>query len=81
MPAAGTYRVSLWWTAAANRATNVPVTMAHLDGTVDVQVDQTVNGEQWNVLRSYTFGTSGTVVTVSNTDTDGYVMHCRWDSI
>ena len=66
MPSAGSYRVSLWWSATGDRASNVPVTISHSFGVATVTVDQSSDGAKWNVLGEYTFAASGTVI-VSNT--------------
>lgn len=73
--APGTYAVYLRWTSDANRASNVPVSIIHADGTSGVTVNQRLNGGAWNPLGSYRFvsGTAGSV-TVSNTGTNGYVI-------
>jgi hypothetical protein len=58
--ASGTMEVSLWWTEFSNRCTEVPVEI--YDGTAlldTVDVDQQVDGGQWNVLGTYQFN-SGT---------------------
>ncbi len=73
--AAGTYRVSLAWVANANRATNVPVTVDHADGSATVVVNQTQAGGQWNELGVFTFDSGGTQgVTIATTGTNGYVV-------
>jgi hypothetical protein len=76
VPSAGTYQVSMWWTAAANRASNIPVSIASLNGgwwTTVVTVDQKANGAQWNLIGVYTFDGAGTV-SVGTAGTDGYVI-------
>ncbi len=73
---AGYYEVFVRWTANSNRATNVPVSVTTLQGTVAAQsLDQTVNGGEWNSIGVYEFaaGTSGSVM-LSNTGTNGYVV-------
>ena len=37
---AGTYEVSMWWSGLSSRATNVPVTIVHRDGSATVSVNQ-----------------------------------------
>ncbi len=75
LPAAGWYKVAIWYTAAANRASNVPVDIVSSYGTYTVIVDQKVNGSKWVELGTYMFdaGTKGSV-TIRNTDTDGYTI-------
>ena len=55
LPAACSYQVYLWYTAAPNRANNVPVDIVHADGTSSVTVNQQINGSQWFLLGTYTF--------------------------
>ncbi len=70
LPCDGTYNVYARWTAAANRATNVPITIVHSNGAQTVTVDQTGNDGQWVLLGSYSFneGTTGSV-TIANAGT------------
>jgi hypothetical protein len=71
---AGEYEVYAWWNASDNRATDAPYTINHKDGSNTVDVNQEINGDQWNYLGTYRFdaGTSGTVVLTN--DADEYVM-------
>lgn len=75
LPAAGQYEVFLIWTAAANRATNVPVDVIAADGTHTVSIDQTRRGAKWVKLGQWNFaaGTSGAVV-IRTAGTNGYVV-------
>ena len=57
----GTYRVFLWWTQFASRATSVPVDIVHAGGMTTVSVNQRTDGGQWNSVGVYTFGTSGKI--------------------
>jgi hypothetical protein len=70
IPQAGTYSVYAWWTANANRASNAPYTINYDGGSETVEVNQKVNGGQWNYLGTYTFaaGTSGNVVLSDDAD-------------
>jgi len=52
---AGTYRVSAWWSAFANHATDAPYTIAHTSGHTTVTRNQKVNGGRWNPLGTFTF--------------------------
>lgn len=71
----GIYEVSLKWTSAANRATQVPVTVASKAGTDTFVVNQTRNGGVWYSLGQFEFDTqSGATVTVSDSGADGYVI-------
>jgi hypothetical protein len=75
LPTAGTYQVYAWWSAASNRATNVPVSIVSTTGTTPVTVNEQTNGGQWVSLGTYTFnsGTGGSV-TISDTGANGYVI-------
>ncbi|WBB62208.1 FAD-dependent oxidoreductase [Streptomyces sp. WMMC500] len=75
LPDAGSWDVALWWTAHANRATNVPVDVEHAGGTTTYTVDQRSGGGKWVVLGRHTCaaGTAASV-RVRNDATDGYVI-------
>ena len=70
LPCDGTYQVYTRWTAASDRAINVPYTIVHANGSQTVTKNQTIDGGQWNLLGTYSFneGTGGSV-TVANTGT------------
>jgi hypothetical protein len=70
LPCDGSYQVYARWTSAADRATNVPYTIVHSNGSASVTQNQTANGGTWVLLGTYSFneGTSGSV-TVANTGT------------
>ena len=74
LPAADTYNVYAWWKASANRATDAPYTIYYDGGSATVDVNQAVNGNQWNLLGTYPFvaGQSGYVVL--NDDANEYVI-------
>jgi len=62
----GLQDVYLWWTEYSNRSSNVPVRI--YDGSTllaTVNVNQTANGGQWNLLGSYSFSGVAQVVVVS----------------
>ncbi|MEV6104260.1 FAD-dependent oxidoreductase [Streptomyces sp. NPDC051940] len=69
------YTVYLRWTAASNRATNVPVDIVHAGGTTTKTVNQRLQGGQWVSLGSYSFaaGTTGSVL-IRTSGTNGYVI-------
>lgn len=52
----GFYKVYAWWAAHSANASNAPYTIAHLNGTDVVRVDQTANGGRWNLLGTFEFG-------------------------
>lgn len=72
----GTYDVYMWWPADTNRASNVPVDIAHAGGTATVTVNQQINGQQWNLIGSGYSMNAGTghSVTVRTDSANGYVM-------
>lgn len=78
VPATGEYEVRLSYSPATNRATNVPVTIEHAEGTAQVTMNQRLapKFDKFFVsLGSFRF-TAGkaVVVTVSNAGTDGFVV-------
>ncbi|MFD3914192.1 exo-alpha-sialidase [Streptomyces sp. NPDC058603] len=74
VPVSGTYDVSVWYAAHANRASNAPYVVHHAQGSTTVRVDQRERGGQWVSLGSYPF-TAGGGGTVELSDAaDGYVV-------
>lgn len=72
---AGTYEVFLGYLPWENRASAVPVTIEHADGTSSVTVDQRSNDQGWKRLGAFRLSPDRPArVTVSNADTDGYVV-------
>ena len=75
IPATGSYTVAVYWNSSADRATNVPVTIAHNGGSATVQIDQTAPGGQWVDVGSFNFSQgSGSSVTISNAGTSSFVI-------
>jgi hypothetical protein len=74
LPSADTYNVYAWWKASPNRATDSPFTIYYNGGSETIDVNQQINGNQWNLLGTYPFtaGTSGYVV-ISD-DANQYVI-------
>jgi hypothetical protein len=72
--AGASYSVYAWWKATANRATDAPYTIYYDGGSETVDVNQEVNGNQWNLLGTYPFvaGQSGYVVL--SDDANQYVI-------
>ena len=72
---AGTYEVYAYWNANTDRPTDVSYLITHSGGTATRNnINQTQNGSQWNLLGTYTFGTTGTVrVQSGGTGTEGTV--------
>jgi uncharacterized lipoprotein YddW (UPF0748 family) len=59
----GQYAVYEWHPAGGNRTTNAPYHISYSGGTMTVNVNQEINGGQWNLLGVFPF----------NETTDGYV--------
>lgn len=72
---AGQYDVYMRWTAYANRAGNVPVSIVTAQGTTTVTVDQTTNGVIWQKIGSGVFR-KGMIdyFEIRTTGTNGYVI-------
>jgi hypothetical protein len=78
LPKAGKYEVRLSYSANPNRATNVPVTIVHADGTTTMKVNQRkapVIDKLFVSLGTFRFdkGKAG-YVEIGNKDVDGYVI-------
>jgi len=75
LPSAGNYLVSIWWTAADNRASNVPIDVYYAGGKASFTINQQYNGSRWVVLGHLDFdaGSTGSVV-IRNDGANGYVI-------
>jgi hypothetical protein len=78
LPRAGRYEVRMIYSANANRATNVPVTIVSAEGTKAATVNQRIApriDRTYHSLGTYRFeaGKQG-VVTITNAGTDGHVI-------
>ncbi|MES2597928.1 MAG: FAD-dependent oxidoreductase [Verrucomicrobiota bacterium] len=78
LPKAGKYSVAISYSALANRATNVPVTVHHADGDTVITVDQKkkpADANNFQPLGSFRFeaGKAGWVQ-ISNEGTKGHVI-------
>ena len=78
LPADGEYEVRIAYPGSNGRATNVPVTVRHADGESTVKVDQTKVApieRLLNPIGTFRFTAAQKAeVTISNADTDGYVI-------
>ncbi len=76
LPKAGRYEVRFAYTANPNRATNVPVSVHHADGTETVRVNQ--QKAPWEggfvSLGTFRFAAGRAVVVVETGGTDGHVI-------
>ncbi len=63
LPAAGNYRVEVWYVEGTNRASDAPFTIHHSGGSTTVDVNQQNNGSNWLSIGVYPFaaGTGGSV--------------------
>lgn len=68
IPIAGSYKIYMRWAASANKAAAAPVSIVHSGGTASTTVNQTANGDKWNLLGTYTLA-AGTVSSVKITAT------------
>ncbi|HNT36674.1 MAG TPA: hypothetical protein PKH07_16930, partial [bacterium] len=51
----GTYSVYAWWPQGTNRAADAPYTIYYAGGSQTIDVNQQVNGGNWNLLGTYSF--------------------------
>ncbi len=62
----GSHQVSLWWTQTTTRLSAVPVEIYDGNTLIDIiEVNQLVNGGKWNVLGTYDFSGTASLVIVS----------------
>ena len=73
VPVAGNYDVYARWTAATNRASDAPYTIASSAGAVTVKVSQQSNNSTWVKLGTWNFAAGGTTVSLAPSAT-GYVI-------
>jgi hypothetical protein len=83
LPTEGGYEVYLYWTKHANRATNVPVEIAHADGTARLSVNERAQGGWVKVFAGRFKAGRGSGCLISNAGTDGYVVAnaARWVAV
>jgi hypothetical protein len=75
LPVSTAYDVYLRWTAAPDRADNVPVDVVHAGGTTTLMVNQRVAHGTWVFLGTYGFNAgAGSRVTVRNDGANGVVI-------
>ncbi len=78
LPTDGLYEIRIAYAGLKGRATNVPVTVKHSQGTETVRVDQSDPAAIENLLQSigkWSFTTKEPAeVVISNSDTEGYVL-------
>ena len=71
--AGGSYNVAIWYPADARNATDVPVDILTVSGTVTVLVNEQAGGGGWLNLGNYTLGNSATV-TIRDLAANGLVV-------
>ncbi|MBN1207197.1 MAG: N-acetylmuramoyl-L-alanine amidase [Myxococcaceae bacterium] len=76
LPAAATKTIDAWWTAATDRSTTAPFIMWNAAGTklATVNVNQQLNGGQWNTLGSFSFSAGWNKVQLSRWTGAGYYV-------
>ena len=74
LPTAGTWEVSEWHPVGTNRATNAHHVVSHESGTTSYNVNQTVNGGQWNALGSHQFSAGAASVTIDDLFSGSVIM-------
>ena len=70
--ATASYDVYASWTSHSNRASNAQYTVSHAAGNDIVTVNQKQNGNQWNLLGTYTLDSNSTISLSSAAN--GYVI-------
>ncbi|HEX8912139.1 MAG TPA: FAD-dependent oxidoreductase, partial [Humisphaera sp.] len=78
LPSPGRYEVRVSYSPNKNRATNVPVTVAHAGGEAKATVNQREPGKvdgTWQPVGTFDFAADKpAVVTIANAGTDGFVL-------
>jgi N-acetyl-anhydromuramyl-L-alanine amidase AmpD len=76
LPEAGTKTIDAWWTAGTNRAPAAPFIALNASGAEvgRVNVNQQLNGSQWNTLGTWSFSAGWNRVQLSRWTTSGYVV-------
>jgi hypothetical protein len=71
LPVGGIYAVHAWWTSGDGRVIDAKYTANHADGQDQVEVNQKLDGGEWNLLGAYRFnpGTAG-YVSLSDSSSD-----------
>jgi RHS repeat-associated protein len=57
----GKYRVYAYWPATSGGTGNATFTVTHASGSTQYSANQQINGAQWRLLGTHTFGTNGQV--------------------
>ncbi|MEM3035883.1 MAG: SGNH/GDSL hydrolase family protein, partial [Thermoplasmata archaeon] len=67
----GYYNVFAWWPATSSNSTNVIYTVNHSNGSNNISVNQTINGNQWNKLGEFYFDPGEYSVVLANGSVSG----------
>jgi hypothetical protein len=74
LPAADSYRVDAWWTAASDRAASATYNVDHSGGTAAVAKNQQANGGSWQTLGTWNFAAGANTVRLSCWTTAGFFV-------
>jgi N-acetyl-anhydromuramyl-L-alanine amidase AmpD len=76
LAAPATKTIEAWWVAGSNRSTTAPFIITSASGTnlATVQVNQQINGSQWNSLGSWSFPAGWNKVQLSRWTGAGFVV-------
>jgi N-acetyl-anhydromuramyl-L-alanine amidase AmpD len=76
LPAAATKTIDAWWVAGTNRSASAPFIAYNASGTQlgSVNVNQQVNGGQWNAIGTWSFSAGWNKIQLSRWTTTGYVV-------
>lgn len=73
VPVTGSYHISLWWTSASNRASNVAAEVHHAGGIATFTLNQQHHGGLWMPLGVFLLNANAKVV-IKNDGANGYVI-------
>ena len=74
LPHQGEYEIFAWWSAWTDRAVDVPYNIQAADGQHMVNVDQSINGGQWNSLGKFELEDTLSHVMIEGEGTGSYVL-------
>jgi len=72
----GAYEVYAWWTEGLYRPNDAEYTINHAGGASRVNVNQLQNGGQWNLLGTFTFSGTGSVMLSDSSSDSGAGAVC-----
>ncbi|MEN6384979.1 MAG: PKD domain-containing protein [Phycisphaerales bacterium] len=74
------YEVFAWWSSYTTRSTNVPIDITNANGTTRVNVNQQINGGQWNSLGIFPFQ-AGVTYNITVTAVNGSTISTCADAV